>query len=156
MSKSEEKLEAVARVLADKGDDGQRLELVQRARRFKRSWVEMAEGLAFVRDTAAYQRWGYKDILDYGLHELQLRQATVEKLLGSYATLRTHAPEVLRRDGVARTIPSVEAVDYFAQAINDTTTRQPSEEDGDLLTELRQAVFEDTPFKYYAPPTSTT
>lgn len=145
MSKVEEKLEAVARVLAEKGDDGQRLELVQRARRFKRSWVEMAEALCFVRDTGAYKRWGFADLHAYCAGELQLRGATVEKLLGSYATVRMHAPEVLQRDGVAQSIPTVDAVDYFTKAVTPRPENDAAPEDNSaVISDLRRAVFDDT------------
>lgn len=144
MSSTEERLEATARILAEKGDDGQRLELVQRARRFKRSWVEMAEALSFVRDTHAYKRWGFSDLNAYCNQELQLRASAVEKLLGSYSTLRRHAPEVLQRDGVARSIPTADAVDYYARAVGPRPGAEAQvTDDPELLSELHKAVFEE-------------
>ena len=144
MSRVEERLEATARILAEQGDDGQRLELVQRARRFKRSWVEMAEGLLYVRQQRSYKRWGFEDFYDYCAQELQLRTATVDKLTGSYSTIRDHAPEVLRRDGVARSIPSVDAVDYFARALEPANDGESeTDPDPEVISQLRHAVFED-------------
>ncbi len=145
MATVHEKLDALAESLAKKGDDGQRLELVQRARRFKRSWVEMAEAIAWVRDTGAYERWGYPDLHSYCHEELHIRGTTVDKLTGGYATLREHAPQVLRRDGVASEIPSVDAVDYFAQALNPKPNpkRPLPEPDPEVIRELKTAVFDD-------------
>ncbi len=144
MSRVEERLAATARELAEKGDDAQRLELVQRARRFKRSWVEMAEAMVFVRDSRAYKRWGFEDFYDYCAAELQIRAPTVDKLVGSYATIRAHAPEVLQRDGVARTIPTVDAVDYFQRALEPANDREEAvDPDPEVLNDLRRAVFDD-------------
>jgi hypothetical protein len=141
-----EKLDALAETLRHKGDDAQRLELVQRARRFKRSWLEMAEALLFVRDTRAFARWGYPDLHTYCKDELQIRGATVDKLVGGYATLKEHAPEVLARDGVAQPIPTIEAVDYFAQALrpqNDARLLSRDEPPETVMRELKAAVFDD-------------
>ncbi|RLB51358.1 MAG: hypothetical protein DRJ42_17000 [Deltaproteobacteria bacterium] len=145
MATVNEKLGALAESLAKKGDDGQRLELVQRARRFKRSWVEMAEALSWVRDTRSYERWGYADLHAYCQEELQIRGSTVDKLTGGFATLQQHAPQVLNRDGVAQSIPTVDAVDYFAQALSPSPNAkhpvpEPTE---DVIQDLKSAVFDD-------------
>jgi hypothetical protein len=140
-----EKLDALADRLTQMGDDGQRLELVQRARRFKRSWVEMAEALCWVRDTRAFERWGYADLHGYCKEELHIRPATVDKLTGGYATLQTHAPQVLARDGVAQQIPTIDAVDYFAQALNpkENPKRPIEKPDAGTIRDLKSAVFDD-------------
>ncbi len=153
MTRADEELAALADTLAAKGDDGLRLEMVQRARRFKRSWVEMAEAIVQVRDTQAYRRWGYPDLYRYCLDELQIKGVTVDKLTGSFTALTRHAPQVLRRDGVAQSIPSVDCVDYFAQALGigaandgprkrrgDGARVEPTEE---VVEELRHAVFDE-------------
>jgi len=145
MATVHEKLDALAETLSKKGDDGQRLELVQRARRFKRSWIEMAEAISWVRDTGAYERWGFATLHDYCRDELHIRGATVDKLTGGYATLRTHAPQVFRRDGVGQEIPTVDAVDYFAQALNPKKNdkRPIPEPADDVIRELKTAVFDE-------------
>jgi len=151
MTRATDKLDEIAANLADKSDDAQRLELVQRARRFKRSWVEMAEAIVHVRATRAYERWGYADLYAYCDQELQIKKATVDKLTGSFMAVRHHAPQVLERDGVAQPIPSVDSVDYFAKALRDTA-REAQERDGrdgrepppdEVFDDLRTAVFDD-------------
>lgn len=138
MSSTLARLDLLAEELASRGDDGQRLELVQRARRFKRSWIEMAEALLIVRRTKAYARWGYKDLYAYCADELHMRKATVDKLTGSYSTISEHAPKVLDRDGVEQQIPALEAVDYFSKAVGDD-----SQASQDVVKELRTAVFDE-------------
>jgi len=129
--------------------EGVRHRMVQLARVFKRSWVEMAEALVQLRSSQLYLEWGYQDLYSYCALELQLRKATVDKLTGSYVALEKHAPNVLSRDGVAQPIPTCDAVDYFARALrgdpaNDGGRAEvevgPSEE---VIEELRHAVFEE-------------
>ena len=134
--------------------DAERRELIERARQFKRSWVEMAEALVRVRASRAYERWGYEDIYSYCQEELHIKKSTVDKLTVSFSALRRHAPEVLERDGVEEPLPSIDAVDYFARAMR--TTRAEADADDDaardddppdhppgLVADLRRAVFDD-------------
>ena len=95
MASTHERLEALEHELEARGADGARLELVRRARNFKRSWVEMAEGLAKVRSRELHLEWGYEDFYSYCQMELLLTKSTVDKLTGSYQVVRAHAPQVL-------------------------------------------------------------
>ncbi len=148
MTTGHEQLSALIERL-ERGGDGERLDIVQRAQRFKRSWLELAEGLAKLRKSRAYERWGYSDLHEYCQKELHLKAATIDKLMLSYGALRTHAPEVLKHDGLAREIPSLESVDYFSRALG---VRDPDDESAParrrldapkaVLEELRSAVFD--------------
>jgi hypothetical protein len=150
MSKSHDALEALADQLERSGGDPARIEIVRRAERFKRSWIELAEGLWKLRKQRKYEEWGYSELHEYCLKELHIKAATIDKLMISYGTVREHAPDVLRRDGVARDIPSLEAVDYFARVAPPqdsedgeiTTTRRRLDAPPTVLDELRAAVFE--------------
>lgn len=149
MSKGYEQLDVLVERLS-RGGDAERLEIVERARRFKRSWVELAEGLCALRRSRAYERWGYADLHEYCQKELHLKAATVDKLTLSYGALRAHAPEVIARDGAAREVPSLEAVDYFSRAMGvrdpDAEGSAPARRRLDapkaVLDELRSAVFD--------------
>ena len=124
-----------ARIQAFSGDS-ERVELLTRARRFKASWVELAESLSRLLKGGRWRDWGYASFEDYCKKELHLRRETAYKLTGSYAFLKTRAPEVLRRDGVSAPIPSVESVDFWRQAEDSPLApraRAP-------LAELEQAV----------------
>lgn len=150
MSKGYEVLEALADRIEQGGGDPARVEIVRRAQRFKRSWVELAEGLTALRKSRRYEKWGYSDLADYCSKELHIKAATLDKLVLSYGALRTHAPEVLRRDGVSREIPSLEAVEYFSRAVGpgeDETandTRRRIDAPREVIDELRAAVFDET------------
>jgi hypothetical protein len=97
-------------------DDPARAARARRARRFKASWLELAEGLSNVRRSGDFKRWGYASFEDYARTELHLRQETAEKLVGSFLFLKKRAPQVLGRDGIGSSIPSYQAVDFLRRA----------------------------------------
>ncbi|HKQ71448.1 MAG TPA: hypothetical protein VJT73_19020 [Polyangiaceae bacterium] len=96
--------------------DPDRAEVLRRTRRFKSSWIELAEALTDVRKQGDYKRWGYASFEDYTKSELHLRPETVDKLTGSFQFLKKNAPQVLARDGLSSAIPSYQAVDFLRRA----------------------------------------
>ena len=152
MSKGSDALEALADRLERNGGDPARVDIVRRAERFKRSWVELAEGLWSLRKHRRYEAWGYADLHEYCQKELHIKPVTIDKLMLSYGTLRSHAPEVLKRDGVSRDIPTLEAVDYFSRALPPSgeeaglpsgASRRRLDAPQSVLDELRSAVFDE-------------
>ncbi len=156
------KIDALAELLERTGGDAERLEVVRRTQRFKRSWIELAEALSKVRSSQAFTRWGYNDFYKYCSEELTLKKSTVDKLTVSFHTLRSHAPEVLEWDGVAKVIPSYDAVDYFSRAVGEVDSRSPAKkpvpegeapaddaanagdpESDEFIREVRTAVFDE-------------
>lgn len=141
-----QRLGNLAEALEAEGADELRVHAVRRARDFKRSWVMMAEALVEVRNREAYLQWGYDNFYAYCSLELQIKQATADKLTGSYVALKRHAPSVLKRDGASERIPTWDAVDYFARALRKAPGGDEPEEraiDQDVVDELRHAVFEE-------------
>ena len=141
-----QRLGDLAEALEAEGADELRLHVVRRAREFKRSWVNMAEALVEVRNRESYLDWGYEDFYSYCSLELQLKQATANKLTGSYVALKRHAPAVLKRDGLNERIPTCDAVDYFAKALKMSPSNDAEDEravDQGMVDELREAVFEE-------------
>ncbi len=165
VAKGTKKIDALAELLERTGGDAERLEVVRRTQRFKRSWIELAETLQRIRSTRAFTRWGFDDFYTYCSEELTLKRPTVDKLVLSFNTIQSHAPEVLEWDGVARVIPSYEAVDYFSRAVgkampedDDVDPGPPPEgedeaprprrrrgegEFPEVLQEVKQAVFDE-------------
>jgi hypothetical protein len=154
------KIDELAALLEKTGGDAQRLEVVRRTQKFKRSWIELAEALTKVRASKGYARWGFEDFYDYCSRELTLKRATVDKLTISYNTIQTHAPEVLEWDGVAKAIPSYDAVDYFSRAVGPPANEldelesdgepkkgkprgAPAPRDPELVREMKSAVFDE-------------
>jgi hypothetical protein len=118
-------------------DDPERAELVRRARRFKASWIELAEALTQARRGGRWRGWGYGSFEEYARKELFLKQDTVEKLTGSYVFLQRRAPDVLRRDGIRETIPSYQAVDFLRRAEEQDSAPE------ETLEEIRKRVLEE-------------
>jgi hypothetical protein len=128
---------ALAEAEQEHADDPERAEMLRRTRRFKASWLELAEALSEARRSAHYKRWGYASFEDYTRKELHLRQETVDKLTGSFMFLKKRAPEVLTRDGLSRNIPTYQAVDFLRRA--EAEESAPEE----AVEAIRQRVIED-------------
>lgn len=129
-----------------KRDEAFRMEVVTKARSFKRSWVDMAESLVEVRSRGYFERWGYETLHGYALEELNIKRSTVDKLTGSYHALEQHVPHVLSWDGVAQSMPDMEAVEYFAKAVEPREDAEGEPSAGpprEVIDELKQAIFED-------------
>ena len=107
------------RLLAVSGDP-LRSDTLQKARAFKRTWLELAEALTKVQANRSWEQWGFTDFDAYCRKELHLRGSTVAKLLGSFRFLETSAPRVIERarhEGFeAAPIPSLPAVEFVQKA----------------------------------------
>src|SRR5262249_41255550 len=106
------------------------------ARRFKASWIELAEALARVLSSEQFRNWGYETFELYCRKELHIRRETAYKLTGSYTFLKSKAPHVLRRDGLRAPIPALESVEYWKRA-------EAEEVPEKTLDELRAAVVDE-------------
>jgi len=118
-------------------DDPERADLLRRTRVFKASWIELAEALTESRRRGDFRRWGYDSFEDYTRRELFLKQETVDKLTGSFLFLKKRAPEVLTRDGLSRTIPSYQVVDFLRRAETESDAPESTVE------QIRKRVLED-------------
>ena len=120
--------------------DAERVELLARARSFKASWIELAEGLSTVFDNKSWERWGFEDFESYCKGELQLTPATAGKLLGSFRFLRTSAPKVLERAKQPERqahVPSMRSVNFVARAA------ERGAADSSTMKEIRKAAFDE-------------
>ena len=103
-------------------DDPMRADTLQKARAFKRTWLELAEALTKVQANRSWETWGYTDFDAYCRKELHLRGSTVAKLLGSFRFLETSAPRVIERarnsapSELTSPIPSLPAVEFVQKA----------------------------------------
>ncbi len=127
-------------------DDPVRADALQKARAFKRTWLELAESLSRISEKKLWELWGFTDFDAYCRKELHLRGSTVAKLLGSYRFLETSAPRVIER---ARTdqpfettefvppIPSMQTVEFVQKA-----TEKGAADDETLRT-IHRIAFEE-------------
>jgi hypothetical protein len=126
------------RMLAVAGD-AERVEVIARARTFKRSWIELAESLTAVFERGSWERWGFESFQAYCKTELCLTPSTATKLLGSFRFLRTDAPQVIRRarEEPSSPVPSLKAVDFVARA------SERGAAGDEAMREIRRAAFEE-------------
>src|SRR5215470_2841197 len=135
-SKVEERLEDAIRVHAG---DAERVLVLERAKRFKRTWIELAEALVGVREAETFLRWGYGSFDEYVTRELKLKRGTVDKLCASYGFLRANAPRLVRddEDDIVGPVPSWQAVDFVARA--EERGAAPAE----VMDEIKRAAFDE-------------
>jgi hypothetical protein len=138
LTKTDRKMEDTMLAVAD---DPVRADTLQKARAFKRTWLELAEALTKVSDKRLWERWGYSDFDAYCRKELHLRGSTVAKLLGSYRFLETSAPRVIERARDTETfdipIPSVAAVDFVKRATEEGNA------DEETLRTIHRVAFDE-------------
>lgn len=127
----------LARAQAAHQSDPARAAIIACTRRFKSSWIELAEALIDVRRENSWKGWGFDSFDDYTRLELRLKRETVEKLTGSYAFLQRSAPRVLERDGLEEVIPSYQAVDFLRRA------EEQDDAPKEALEGIRQKVLEE-------------
>ncbi|MFL5273244.1 MAG: hypothetical protein ACJ79E_14395 [Anaeromyxobacteraceae bacterium] len=118
-----------------------RRRVLECARQFKSSWVELGRMLSEVKRDALWREWGFKSFDAYCGKELFIRKATAEKLTMSYGFIERHEPAVARggREAEARAAPSFEVIEVLSRA--EAAGRLP--EDG--WREMRDDIFERPP-----------
>lgn len=121
-------------------NDPERAELIARTRRFKASWIELAEALTACQRNQRYTAWSYASFEEYYRKELHLKTSTVNKLVGTYAFLRKSAPEVLERDGIVHEFPSIQNIEFLQKA---EQAAQEGTVPTDLLAEVRRAIIDE-------------
>jgi hypothetical protein len=117
--------------------DPERAKVIACARRFKSSWIELAEALTRIKRGGQWSLWGYDSFDHYAKSELHLRQETVDKLTGSYLFLQKRAPGVLERDGLTARIPSYQAVDFLRRA------EEAEDTPPETLGDIRRLIVDD-------------
>ncbi|MGE0548027.1 MAG: hypothetical protein AB7O24_22055 [Kofleriaceae bacterium] len=121
-------------------DDPERADTIQKARAFKRTWLELAEALSRVNEKRSWQQWGFNDFDEYCRKELHLRGSTVAKLLGSYRFLETSAPRVLERartDQLEAPIPSLPTVEFVKKATEEGSA------DAETIRTIHRVAFDE-------------
>lgn len=105
------------------------------ARQFKACWVDLGEKLTVLRESKAYQAWGFSTFEVYCRKELRIKQDTANKLTRSFSFLRDHEPKVLE-NRTGREMPALDVVDLLSQA------RERTKITDDAFTSIREQVFD--------------
>lgn len=136
MSRTQVDADLQAKMRAFAGDP-ERVHVLDSARRFKASWLELAEVLTKVLKQERYRGWGYGSFEEYCKKELHLRADTALKLTGSYNFLHRQAPEVFKRDGVAQEYPPLGAVEFWQKAA------EREDAPAEAVEQIRKAVLDE-------------
>jgi hypothetical protein len=138
LTKTDRKMEDTMLAVAD---DPVRADTLQKARAFKRTWIELAQALTRVSDKRLWEGWGYPDFDAYCRKELHLRGSTVAKLLGSYRFLETSAPRVIERarevESLDAPIPSIPVVEFVRKATEEGNA------DEETLRTIHRVAFDE-------------
>jgi hypothetical protein len=117
-----------------------RYHILESAKNFKRSWIELGRSLYSVWKEKMYKEWGYVNFDLYVSREIGIRKQTAMKLLKSYYFLEKEEPQYLKNDyadaSQAANIPSYESVDILRQAKNKKVL------DEDDYKNLKKEIFE--------------
>jgi hypothetical protein len=122
-------------------DEGSlRYKVLEHAKNFKTSWIDLGQTLFSVWKDKLYKEWGYSEFEAYTAKEIGIRKETALKLLRSYTFLEKEEPRLVSKDRVqevrVKDIPSYEAVDVLRQASN-------KDLDGETYGKIRKYVLED-------------
>jgi len=126
--------------IRDTADNPLRQHVLENARDFKRSWIELGRSLYSVWKDKLYKEWGYQDFDNYTTKEIGIRKQTAMKLLRSYFFLEKEEPgylkESISEDAKAVNVPSYESVDLLRLA------KEKKDLDGEDYANLKEAVFQ--------------
>ena len=99
-----------------------RYHILESAKNFKCSWIELGRSLYSVWKDKMYKEWGYASFDIYVSRETGIRKQTAMKLLKSYYFLEKEEPQYLKNEYTAATptasLPSYESVNILRQAKN--------------------------------------
>jgi hypothetical protein len=99
-----------------------RYHVLESAKQFKCSWIELGRSLYSVWKDKMYKEWGYISFDIYVAREIGIRKQTAMKLLKSYYFLEKEEPQYLKNEYASSTqpahLPSYESVNILRQAKN--------------------------------------
>jgi hypothetical protein len=103
-------------------EDSIRYRILQSAKNFKTSWIDLGQSLYSVWKDKMYREWGYQTFEAYTAKEIGIKQPTAMKLLKSYYFLEKEEPVYLQKErseeSPAATVPSYESVNLLRLAKN--------------------------------------
>ena len=117
-----------------------RYHILESAKQFKCSWIELGRSLYSVWKDKMYKEWGYASFDIYAAREIGIRKQTAMKLLKSYYFLEKEEPQYLKNEYTSSTqpaqLPSYESVNILRQAKNNKGL------DENDYRDLKKEVFE--------------
>ncbi len=118
-----------------------RFKVLDAAKSFKSSWIELGQFLFTVYKDKLYRDWEYQTFESYCAKEIGIRQVTAMKLLKSYSFLEKEEPEYVKPAAISERkpdrIPSFEAVNTLRLAHENERVSE------DQYDDLRQDILEE-------------
>jgi hypothetical protein len=144
-TKAEQHIEEIMQQLDPASE---RYRVLNSARRFKSSWVELGEELLKVNQEHLYRNWGYESFEDYCTKEVRIKKPTALKLTRAYNYLAKEEPQLLTRQAELNPLPDYRTIDLLRQARQE---EQLSVEQYDALrkTALEQSRSHPTVLKQF-------
>jgi len=116
-SSSERHIETIMEQL-EPGSD--RYIVLDKAKRFKSSWVELGEKLLQVSSKGHFREWGYGSFEEYCVQEIRIKRGTAEKLTMAYRFMQKEEPQLLSARENTREelkpLPDYRSVDLLRKA----------------------------------------
>ena len=113
-----------------------RYQVLDSAKNFKSSWIELGQYLSSVYRDKLFKDWGYLTFEAYCAKEVGIRQNTALKLVKSYSFLEKEEPEFLKHEAMEERkpsqIPAFESVNALRLA---KASEKLSEKDYEALRE---------------------
>jgi hypothetical protein len=101
-------------------DDSLRYRVLESAKNFKASWINLGQALYSVWKDKLYKKWEYGSFEAYTSKEIGVRKQTAMKLLRSYCFLEKEEPALLKGDYMdsadAAGVPTYESIDVLRLA----------------------------------------
>jgi hypothetical protein len=133
-------LDSIERKMQETDTGSLRYQVLESAKNFKTSWIELGRALYTVWKDKLYKEWGYGSFDIYSAREIGIRKQTAAKLLRSYYFLEKEEPQWLNKEHTAglrpAQLPSYEAIDVLRQAKSKKLL------DADDYANLKKDIFE--------------
>jgi hypothetical protein len=133
-SNSERHIETIMEHL-EPGSD--RYIVLDKAKRFKSSWVELGEKLLQVSTKGNFRDWGYQSFEEYCVQEIRIKRGTAEKLTMAYRFMEKEEPQLLSAREDLKPLPDYRSIDLLRKAKEEKDFTE--QEYGDL----RKSVVEE-------------
>lgn len=111
--------------------------VLDKAKQFKSSWVELGEKLLQVNNKGHFREWGYGSFEEYCVQEIRIKRGTAEKLTMAYRFMEKEEPQLLAPRQELKPLPDYRSVDLLRQAKEE---KGFSEEE---YGELRKSIVEE-------------
>ncbi|RNC67459.1 MAG: hypothetical protein ED859_14620 [Desulfuromonadales bacterium] len=106
----------IGRIMDELDPSSERYQVLDSAKRFKSSWVELGDRLLVVSSRTLYRDWGYGSFEEYCTREIRIKKETAQKLTLAYRYMEKHEPELMARREEPRPLPDYRSIDLLRQA----------------------------------------